>query len=279
MSARAIEIKSTEQIRLMRRAGLAVAEALDVMGNAVRPGISTAELDVIARSVLADHNATSSFLNYGAEWGYPPYPATVCISVNEAVVHGIPDSRRLAAGDIVSIDFGAIVAGWHGDAARTFCVGEVRAAAATLVEQTRQAMWAGIAAAARAARVGDISHAIEQHAKRAPHRFGVVREYTGHGIGTTMHQPPDVPNHGRPRRGARLSKGMCLAIEPIFTLGSPMAVTLDDDWTVVTQDGSWAAHWENTVALAEDGPWVLTEPDGGRAELAARGVQVSRLAD
>lgn len=160
----------------------------------------------MARSVLADHNATSSFLNYGAEWGYPPYPATVCISVNEAVVHGIPDSRRLAAGDIVSIDFGAIVAGWHGDAARTFCVGEVRAAAATLVEQTRQAMWAGIATAARAARVGDISHAIEQHAKRAPRRFGVVREYTGHGIGTSMHQPPDVPNHGRPRRGARLSR-------------------------------------------------------------------------
>ncbi|MDI9628964.1 MAG: type I methionyl aminopeptidase [Acidobacteriota bacterium] len=278
MSGRGIEIKSAEQIRLMRRAGMAVAEALAAMGTAVQPGISTAELDTIARSVLADHHATSSFLNYGAEWGHPPYPATVCISVNEAVVHGIPGGRRLASGDIVSIDFGAVLAGWHGDAARTFCVGDVSEAATALVERTRQAMWAGIAAAAKAARVGDISHAIEQHAQQGPHRFGVVREYTGHGIGTSMHQPPDVPNHGRPRRGPRLTTGMCLAIEPIFTLGSPATVTLEDKWTVVTQDGSWAAHWENTVALTEDGLWVLTEPDGGRAELAARGVQISRLA-
>lgn len=279
MILRGVEIKSIEQIRLMRRAGLVVAEALSVMGQAIRPGISTAELDAIARAVLADHNAASSFLNYGAEWGYPPYPATACISVNEGVVHGIPDDRELAPGDLVSIDFGAIVSGWHGDAARTFCVGEVSDEAAELVEQTRQAMWAGIAAAARASRVGDISHAIELQASRGSRPLGIVREYTGHGIGTTMHQPPDVPNFGRPRRGPRLSRGMCLAIEPIFTLGSAQTVTKADEWTVVTQDGSWAAHWENTVALTEDGPWVLTEPDGGRAELAARGVQVSPLAD
>lgn len=188
------------------------------------------------------------------------HPATVCISVNEAVVHGIPNSRRLAAGDIVSIDFGAIVAGWHGDAARTFCVGEVRAAAATLVEQTRQAMWAGIAAAARAARVGDISHAIEQHAKRAPHRFGVVREYTGHGIGTTMHQPPDVPNHGRPRRGSTAVEGHVPGdrtdLHAWVSDGSDIGRRVDRGHS---RRFVGRAPRENTVALAEDGPWVLTE--------------------
>lgn len=279
MTARGIEVKSAEQIRRMRKAGLVVAEALAMMGAAVRPGVTTMELDAIARAVLAENNATSSFLGYGAEWGYPPYPATACISVNEQVVHGIPDDRVLDAGDIVSIDFGAIVNGWHGDAARTFCVGQVSADLSDLVEVTRQAMWAGIAATAKTAlRVGDISHAIQQFAEQPGRRFGIVREYTGHGIGTALHQSPDVPNHGRPRRGALLSKGVCLAIEPIFTLGSPQTVTLDDEWTVVTKDSSRAAHWENTIAITEDGIWVLTEPDGGRAELAARGVRVSSLA-
>lgn len=258
---------------------MVVAEALAAMGESARPGVSTAELDTIARSVLAENKATSSFLNYGADWGYPPYPAVACISVNDQVVHGIPDERVLGEGDIVSIDFGAIVEGWHGDAARTFRVGEVGDDVAELVEVTRQAMWAGIAAAANATRVGDISHAIQQQAEQSPRRLGIVREYTGHGIGTAMHQSPDVPNFGRPRRGARLSRGVCLAIEPIFTLGSPVVVTLADEWTVVTKDNSWAAHWENTVAITEDGIWVLTEPDGGQAELAARGVRVAALAD
>lgn len=279
MSARGIEIKSSEQIRLMRRAGLVVAEALGAMGAAVRPGVSTAELDAIARGVLADHGASSSFLGYGAEWGYPPYPATACISVNEVVVHGIPGPRVLHPGDIVSIDFGAIVDGWHGDAARTFFVGEPTEQIAELVEITRQAMWAGVAACASATRIGDISHAIQQTALASGRDLGIVREYTGHGIGTSMHQPPDVPNHGRPRKGPRLSTGLCLAIEPIFTAGSAETATLDDEWTVVTRDSSWAVHWENTVAIAEDGIWVLTEPDGGQAELAARGVRISALAD
>lgn len=278
MTQRGVEIKSAEQIERMRRAGLVVAEALQAMGDAVRPGVTTAELDTIARAVLADNNAASSFLGYGADWGYPPYPATACISVNDAVVHGIPNDRPLADGDIVSIDFGAIVDGWHGDAARTFGVGEIADDVAELVETTRLAMWAGIAAASRAGRVGDISHAIQQHAEGSTRRLGIVREYTGHGIGTAMHQPPDVPNHGRPRRGPRLSAGLCLAIEPIFTLGSEASAVLDDEWTVVTRDGSWAAHWENTVALCEDGVWVLTEPDGGRAELSARGVRLAALA-
>lgn len=279
MSSRGIEVKSSEQIRTMRRAGLVVAQALAAMGAAVRPGISTGELDAIGRTVLADNRATSSFLNYGADWGYPPYPGVACISVNEQIVHGIPGERVLAEGDIVSIDFGAIVDGWHGDAARTFNVGPIAEDVAELVERTRLAMWEGIAATARAARVGDISHAIQQIAAQSSRRLGIVREYTGHGIGTAMHQAPDVPNHGRPRRGPRVSAGVCLAIEPIFTLGSPMSVVLDDEWTVVTQDSSWAAHWENTVAISDDGIWVLTEPDGGRAELASRGVRLSSLAD
>ncbi len=278
MTARGIEIKSSAQIGKMRRAGLVVSDALGAMGEAVRPGITTRELDAIARSVLGDHRATSSFLGYGSEWGYPPYPATVCISVNEEVVHGIPGDRVLAYGDIVSIDFGAIVDGWHGDAARTFTVGQVSADALELIEVTRDAMWRGIQAMASAVKVGDISHAIQHRAEQADRGLGIVRDFTGHGIGTAMHQPPDVPNYGKARRGPRLSTGVCLAIEPIFTLGSPVAVTLDDEWTVATKDGSWAAHWENTVALVEDGIWVLTEPDGGRAELAARGVRVSALA-
>ena len=278
MVARGIEIKTAEQIERMRRAGLVVAEALAAMGAAVRPGATTAELDAIAREVLADNQATSSCLGYGADWGYPPYPATACISVNQTVVHGIPNDRPLADGDIVSIDFGAIVDGWHGDAARTFGVGEIAADVAELVETTRLAMWAGIVAAAGRGRVGDISHAIQQQADQAPRRLGIVREYTGHGIGSAMHQPPDVPNYGRPRRGPRLSSGLCLAIEPIFTLGGHECEVLDDEWTVVTQDDSCAAHWENTVALCEDGIWVLTEPDGGRAELTARGVRLTGLA-
>ena len=179
---------------------------------------------------------------------------------------------------IVSVDFGAILNGWHGDAARTFIVGGgTTPEAADLVEITRKAMWDGIAAVASAKRVGDVSAAIQASATHSGRRLGIVREYTGHGIGSAMHQPPDVPNYGNPRRGPRLSTGMCLAIEPIFTLGSAGTVELDDEWTAVTDDGSWAAHWENTVAITEDGLWVLTEPDGGRAELAARGVTINEL--
>lgn len=279
MSRRGIEIKSTDQIVAMRRAGLVVAEALAAMGAAVRVGATTQQLDAIAREVLASNGARSSFLNYGADWGYPPYPATVCASVNQTVVHGIPNDQPFTSGDIVSVDFGAIVDGWHGDAARTFTVGELTPEVAELVEVTRQAMWDGIAAAASAARIGDISNAIQRRAGQASQSIGIVREYTGHGIGTAMHQPPDVPNFGRPGKGPRLTPGLCLAIEPIFTLAGADTATLDDEWTVVTADGSWACHWENTVAICADGLWVLTEPDGGRAELGARGVQLSQLAD
>lgn len=278
MSPARVQIKTVEQVRLMRRAGLVVAEALETMGGAVRPGVTTGALDLLAREVLRKRGATSSFLNYGAAWGYPPYPATACISVNEQVVHGIPGDRVLAEGDLVSIDFGAIIDGWHGDAARSFAVGELNAETTELSEVTRRAMWAGIAAVASGNRVADISEAIQRFVERTS-SLGIVREYTGHGIGTAMHQPPDVPNYGRARRSPRLGKGMVLAIEPILTLGSPAVTTLDDDWTVATRDGSWAAHWENTVALLPDGLWVLTEPDGGRAELEALGAPVSALID
>lgn len=278
MNTHGIEVKTPDQIKIMRQAGLVVAKALNAIGEAVRPGLRTSELDVVARKVLADNGATSNFLGYGAEWGIPPYPATVCVSVDEEIVHGIPGERVLAPGDVVSVDFGAIVNGWHGDAARTFVVGgQTTDEVADLVEITRQAMWDGIAQAASAKRVGDISAAIQRSADRSGRRIGIVRDYTGHGIGTEMHQSPDVPNYGRPRRGPRVGIGMCLAVEPIFTLGSPGTVEMDDEWTVVTEDDSWAAHWENTVAITEDGLWVLTELDGGRAELESRGVRVNEL--
>lgn len=274
-----IQTKTLDQLRLMRRAGLVVAEALAAMSEAARPGVTTLELDLIGRQVLARNNATSSFLNYGAEWGYPPFPAATCISVNQVVVHGIPNDTVLAAGDLVSIDFGAIVEGWHGDAARSLIVtGQGEPKVHQLSEVTRQAMWNGIAACWGARRVGEISQAIQATAEAAEFEVGIVQEFTGHGIGSQMHMFPDVPNHGGPRKGAKLRKNICLAIEPIFTLGLPDTTTLDDEWTVVSVDGSWACHWENTVAICEDGLWVLTEPDGGRAELSARGVPLTSLA-
>ncbi|WP_316668982.1 type I methionyl aminopeptidase [uncultured Propionibacterium sp.] len=272
-----IEVKSPGQIRLMRRAGLVTAAGLEAMGAAAEPGVTTAELDRIGREVLAEHGATSNFLDYGADWGYPPYPGVACISVNEVVVHGIPGERVLAAGDIVSIDFGAVVEGWHGDAARTFEVGEVDEASRALSEATRRAMWDGIARIRAGARVGDVSHGVESSVGSHGLSYGILRGYTGHGIGTAMHQPPDVPNAGRPHRGPRIVAGMCLCVEPMVTLGGEDVVELDDGWTVVTRDSSRAAHWENTVAVMPDGLWVLTEPDGGRGRLAELGVPFAGL--
>lgn len=278
-----IEIKRPDQIMTMRRAGLVVADALMAMGEAVSPGVTTGELDGIAREVLAGRGATSNFLNYGADWGIQPYPAVACISVNDEIVHGIPGERKLVEGDIVSIDFGAIVDGWHGDAARTFQVGETSDADQALAEHTREAMWAGICAARLGGRLGDISSAIEKSIQDSGRtvgvQYGIVREFTGHGIGSAMHQDPDVPNYGRAGRGPKIVKGICLAIEPMLTLGAERTATLDDDWTVVTGDHSRAAHWENTMTVTDQGIWVLTEPDGGEAELARRGVPFGPLAD
>lgn len=280
-----IELKTPDQMRQMRQAGLVVSRALTMMGEAAQPGVSTSELDAIAKDVLASAGAASSFLHYGAQWGYPPYPAVSCISVNEVVVHGIPGGRRLAAGDIVSIDFGAIVDGWHADAARTFTVGDVDAHSLDLIEATRQSMWAGIAQARPGRRIGDVSAAIEENIRISAQRrpdglaYGIVRDYTGHGIGSAMHQPPDIPNFGRPGTGPRITAGMCLAIEPMLTLGTEDTVELADEWTVVTADQSRAAHWENTVVVTQEGLWVTTEPDGGAAELTKRDVPFAPLGE
>jgi len=270
--AERIELKTPEQIGLMRRAGLVVARALREMAAAAAPGVSTADLDEIARGVLRDAGADPSFL------GYHGYPAVICASLNDRVVHGIPvPSDKLADGDIISIDFGAIVDGWHGDSAITVLVGDVAPEAVALSQACEASMWDGLAAARVNGRLSDISHAVETSVRTAG-TYGIVTGYGGHGIGSAMHMAPHILNHGRPGKGPRLLPGMALAIEPMITLGSRATQELDDGWTVSTLDGSLAAHWEHTVALLEDGPWVLTAEDGGRAELAKRGVRLSATA-
>ena len=262
---RGVEIKTPEQLELMRRPGLVVARTLEVLRAAVRPGVTTGELDAVAEDAIRSAGAVPSFQ------GYEGFPASICASVNDEVVHGIPGGRELVEGDLVSLDCGAIVEGWHGDAAITVPVGEVRPELTTLVLDTEAALWAGIAAARPRGRVGDISAAVEARL-RAADRYGILEDYTGHGIGTAMHQPPDVPNVGRAGRGARLVEGIALAVEPMVTLGTHETVLRDDEWTVVTADGSWAAHAEHTFALTDRGTWVLTALDGGEEALAALGV-------
>lgn len=254
----------------MRRAGLVVAQGLDAMLAAVRPGVTTAEVDAVGREVLARNNARSSFLGYGEEYG-SPFPGVACISTNNELVHGIPGERVLEPGDVVSIDFGAIVEGWHGDAARTVIVGaedgHADPADEALIAATREAFWAGVLAMRDGGRIGDISKAIEGYVKGLRAGYGTLREYTGHGIGSEMHMEPDVPNWHRRRPTPRLSVGMALAIEPMLTRGTHQTLELDDDWTVVSRDGSNGSHWENTVAITEHGLWVLTEHDGGASRL------------
>jgi methionyl aminopeptidase len=249
---RVIEIKSPEQLDRMRQAGLVVARTLRVLAEAVSPGISTAELDAIAAREIKLAGAIPSFL------GYFGYPATICTSVNEEIVHGIPsDSRRLEPGDILSIDCGAILEGWHGDAAISIGVGDIDPADQALMDACQAALWQGIAQATPGHRLSDISHAVERSV-RASGAYGLIREYTGHGIGTAMHMEPAVPNYGPPGRGPRLTTGMALAIEPMITRGGRLTAELPDGWTVVTVDGSRAAHFEHTVAITAEGPWVLT---------------------
>ena len=262
-----IEVKTPGQLAVMREAGLVTAAALRAAAAAVEPGISTAELDAIAEREIRSAGAVPSFK------GYYGYPATICASVNEQVVHGIPSAAQvLVAGDIISIDCGAIVAGWHGDSAITVAVGNggrpATAALAGLLRACEQSLWRGLAAALPGGRLTDISHAVEQAARSAG-QYGIVREYTGHGIGTAMHMDPAVPNYGRAGRGPVLAEGMALAIEPMLVLGSAETRVLDDEWTVVTLDGSPAAHFEHTVAITADGPWVLTAEDSGRSGLEA----------
>jgi methionine aminopeptidase, type I len=273
-----IEIKTPDQLRKMRAAGLVVAEGLRRMQDATVPGATTAEIDAVGREVLAAAGAESNFLGYGAEYGVP-FPGVSCISVNDELVHGVPGQRVIREGDLVSIDFGAVLDDWHGDAARSFVVGEGRPEDVEVNDATRQALWTGIAAIRDGGRGGDVSRAIEQSIKSQPRRYGSLRDYTGHGIGSKMHMEPDVPNQFRLRSNQRLGAGMAIAVEPMLTLGLHQTVVDDDGWTVRSRDGQRGAHWENTVAITERGLWVLTEPDGGEAELAARGVAFGPLPD
>ncbi len=272
-----IEIKTISQIHEMRAAGLVVAETLAAVGETVDVGVTTNELNQIGRDLIANAGGTSPFLGYGAQWGIMPFPAESCISLNDNVVHGFPSDYALQDGDLVSYDFGTTLNGWVGDAARSFIAGNADPADEELIDVTREAMWAGISAIRVGGRIGDISNAI-QRSIEARGNYGILREYTGHGIGSTMHQKPDVPNAGRARSGAKIVPGMVLAIEPMVTLGTDETEIWDDDWTVVTADGSRAAHWENTVAILPDGVWILTELDGGMAEAVKRGIKLSKEA-
>jgi methionyl aminopeptidase len=259
------EIKTPDQFLLMRKAGLVVADVLARMQVEAVPGVTTEQLDRIAREMLKAAGAESSFL------GYFGYPSVICASVNEEVVHAIPNPRTLQDGDILSVDFGAIVEGWNGDAAVTIEIGKPIEKQTALSKTTELSMWAGLSQAVAGNRLSDISHAVEKTIRNAG-PYGILEEYGGHGIGTKMHMDPLVPNYGEPGHGPELVVGMALAIEPMATLGSRHVRTLEDDWTVVTTDGSHAAHWEHTVAITEEGPWVLTAHDGGAAYFQANGI-------
>ena len=261
-----IEIKTPEQIAAMRRAGLVVARTLRVLREAVKPGISTADLDALAAREIRGAGATPSFLNYHG------YPGVICTSPNEVIVHGIPGPGTvLGEGDIISIDCGAIVDGWHGDAAITVGVGEISPELTRLLEVCETALWQGLAQVRAGNRLTDVSHAVEASVRGAG-PYGIIEEYVGHGIGSAMHMDPPVPNYGRPGRGPKLREGMALAVEPMIVLGQPETAVLEDDWTVVSVDGSYAAHFEHTAAITPDGPWVTTAEDGGEAWFAAIGL-------
>jgi methionyl aminopeptidase len=264
-----IQIKSPREIALMREAGLVVGRTLQTLREAVEPGMSTAELDAIAEKAIRGAGAIPSFK------GYRGFPASICTSINDQIVHGIPSPTHvIRAGDVVSIDCGAIVEGYHGDAAVTVAVGEVDPAKLELLAVTEQALWRGIASARLGGRLIDVSRAIEDsiraHAHPAGGQWGIVEEYVGHGIGTEMHQDPQVYNYvgRRMPRGPELVLGLALAVEPMVNLGGRETRVLDDGWTVVTADGSPSAHFEHTFTLTEEGPWVLTAIDGGRSRLA-----------
>ncbi|MHB1853599.1 MAG: type I methionyl aminopeptidase [Acidimicrobiales bacterium] len=247
-------IRTKEELAKMRRAGRVVAEMHEATRAAIRPGVTTAELDKMAREVLERRGARSNFLGYG----HPPFPAVICASPNDMIVHGIPGDYVLEEGDIISVDCGAIIEGYHGDAAYTAPVGEVSAAARRLLEVTEASLWAGIEVMREGKRLSDIGHAVQTVAEAAG--YSVVREYVGHAIGTAMHEDPQVPNYGPPGRGPKLRAGHVFAVEPMVNIGGQGTRVLEDHWGVVTADGSLSAHFEHSIAVTPDGPEVLTLP-------------------
>ncbi|HHU12901.1 MAG TPA: type I methionyl aminopeptidase [Clostridiaceae bacterium] len=248
-----VRLKSESDLKAMREAGRVVAEVFAALEGEIRPGVSTASLERLAASVIRKAGASASFKGYG----YPPFPGAICVSINEEVVHGIPsDDRLLEAGQIVSVDVGAKLNGFHGDAARTFLVGDVSEEVRTLVEVTKQSFFKALDFVRIGNRLGDISAAIQDYCEA--HGYGVVRELTGHGIGSDLHEDPSIPNYGVAGRGIRLQEGMTLAIEPMITLGGHAVMQQSDGWTIVTRDKKPSAHYENTVAVTKNGPVILT---------------------
>jgi methionyl aminopeptidase len=248
--------KSRAEIARMRQAGRIVAEVLALVEQELKPGVTTGHLDRIAEAHIRKSGATPSFKGYPGINPRRPFPASLCISIDDEIVHGIPGERTIRSGQVVSIDAGAIVDGWHGDAARTFFVGDPPEDVRRLIDTTREALMAGIAAAVPGNHIDDISAAVE--AVAMPHGLGVIRQFVGHGIGTAMHEEPQVPNYRTGRKGRKLEPGLCLAIEPMFTLGDYRAQVMADDWTVSTIDGSLAAHFEHSIAVTDNGPEILT---------------------
>lgn len=247
----AISIKNHDQIEKMRRAGHVVAVCHERVKEAIAPGVTTGELDTIVRDTITEHGAESNF------FGHQGFPGYMCASVNEEIVHGIPGKRRLNEGDIIAVDIGAIVEGFHGDSAWTYGVGEIADDARRLLVDTEAALYEGLKRATAGNRLGAIGHAVETYA--APRGYGIMREYGGHGIGRQMWEEPHIPNHGPAGRGVRLRVGMTLAIEPMLSLGGEETQVMEDEWTVTTVDGSWSAHFEHTVAITDGEPLILTK--------------------
>ncbi len=267
----AIQIKSLDQLKTMRKAGLLVRSTLDLVRSNIKAGITTSALDAIAEANIKRGGGTSNFK------GYHGYPATICVSINDEIVHGIPGDRMIMPGDIVSVDCGAVIDGWHGDAAFSVIVEPIDDLRQKMLNVCEESMWEGIAAGSVGKNLSDIGNAIEKYIN-AQGKYGILREYGGHGIGTSMHMEPHILNYGKPGNGPTIEAGMCFAIEPMITLGSEKTRVMSDAWTVVTVDKSHGSHFENTYCIAPDGkPFVLTEVDGGRSNLERFGIEISSL--
>lgn len=253
-----IFLKTEDEIELMRAANLLVADTLAEIAKVIRPGVTTKQLDHLAEEYIRDHGAVPTFKGFPNPYG-GPFPASICASVNDEVVHGIPNDRPLKDGDIVSVDCGTLLEGYNGDSCYTFCVGEVSAEVKRLLKVTKESLYAGIKAALSGKRIGDIGYTIQRHCES--NGYGVVKEFVGHGIGKTMHEEPAVPNYGRKGSGVLIKDGLCIAIEPMITLGSPDIMMMPDRWTIKTRDGKWAAHFEHTIAVHQGRADILSSFD------------------